>query len=72
MEHVLGERGGPKLGPDGANLFVLHLPPEWTEQDLVTNFSPFGNVIQARITRDRATGQSKCFGAFPSCCCVSS
>lgn len=44
----------------------MNLPPEWSEDDLMTNFGPFGHIISATVSRDKATGLSKCFGAFPT------
>ena len=52
----------PSQGPPGCNLFLFHLPIEWREQDLIKYFSPFGNVISARIMCEKETGRSKGFG----------
>lgn len=50
------------VGPPGANLFVYYLPELLSDADLATAFSPFGEVLSAKVYFDRDTGESKGFG----------
>ncbi len=52
----------PQEGPQGANLFIYHLPYNLTDADLATVFDPFGSILSAKVYVDKYTGESKGFG----------
>jgi len=49
-------------GPPGANLFIYHLPTHYTDSDLHTLFSPFGQILSVKVFIDKLTMVSKGFG----------
>lgn len=59
---VPGGVGAQTHGPPGANVFIFHIPNDWSEHDLVSNFSPFGQIVSARIATDKGSGRRLGFG----------
>jgi len=51
-----------RKGPEGANLFICHLPDELTDSYLTRLFQPFGKVLSAKVYKDSNTGLSRGFG----------
>jgi len=59
MQSALGSK---QEGPRDSNLFILHFPKDWRNEELFSNFAPFGRIISANIFLDKDTGESRCFG----------
>mmetsp|Transcript_14243 Transcript_14243/g.41793 ORF Transcript_14243/g.41793 Transcript_14243/m.41793 type:complete len:660 (-) Transcript_14243:212-2191(-) len=49
-------------GPDGANLFIFHIPNHFTNLDMYNLFCHYGNLLSVRIMVDKDTGRSRGFG----------
>lgn len=49
-------------GPDGANLFIFHIPNHFTNLDMFQLFCPYGNLLSVRIMVEKDTGRSRGFG----------
>merc|ERR1711920_301510 len=47
--------------PGEAACYIFHMPPEWSEADLMQLFAPFGQVTSAHVQRD-ANGFSRSCG----------
>jgi len=47
---------------DEGNLIVNYLPNDWTELELLSVFSPLGEILGARVIREKNTRKSKGFG----------
>eukprot|EP01056_Protomagalhaensia_sp_Gyna25_P000517 Protomagalhaensia_sp_Gyna_25__516@NODE_1242_length_2031_cov_24_608434_g542_i1_p1_GENE_NODE_1242_length_2031_cov_24_608434_g542_i1NODE_1242_length_2031_cov_24_608434_g542_i1_p1_ORF_typecomplete_len595_score103_43RRM_1/PF00076_22/2_3e14RRM_1/PF00076_22/7_9e18RRM_1/PF00076_22/1_1e19RRM_5/PF13893_6/2_5e06RRM_5/PF13893_6/1_4e06RRM_5/PF13893_6/7_6e06RRM_7/PF16367_5/0_017RRM_7/PF16367_5/9_7e05RRM_7/PF16367_5/0_00042Nup35_RRM_2/PF14605_6/1_2e02Nup35_RRM_2/PF14605_6/0_0049Nup35_RRM_2/PF14605_6/0_00097WW/ len=50
---------GDVAGPPGANIFVFHVPNDWTQHDLTQHFGHCGTILSARIATDKTTGRNK-------------
>lgn len=53
------ESASQQQGPPGANVFVFHIPGEWTRDDLALHFGRFGKIISIRVAQDIKTGRNK-------------
>lgn len=49
-------------GPDGANLFIFHIPNHFTNVDMYQLFCPYGNLLSVRIMVEKDSGRSRGFG----------
>ncbi|KAF3433170.1 hypothetical protein FNV43_RR24272 [Rhamnella rubrinervis] len=47
---------------DDTNLYIGYLPPTLDDDGLIGLFSPFGDIVMAKVIRDRITGLSKGYG----------
>ncbi|GFE55313.1 clustered-asparagine-rich protein [Babesia ovis] len=47
--------------PNGTNLFIFHIPACWSDADLAMHFTPFGNLVSAKVQKD-ASGVNAGFG----------
>ncbi|PWZ45151.1 Branchpoint-bridging protein [Zea mays] len=53
---------GIKKDYDETNLYIGYLPPTMDDDGLVSLFSQFGDIVMAKVIKDRNTGQSKGYG----------
>lgn len=49
-------------GPEGANLFIFHIPNHFTNLDMWHLFCHYGNLLSVRIMVEKDTGRSRGFG----------
>lgn len=49
-------------GPDGANLFIFHIPNHFTNYDMYELFKVYGYLLSVRIMVEKDTGRSRGFG----------
>lgn len=49
-------------GPEGANLFIFHIPNHFTNLNMWELFCRFGNLLSVRIMVEKDTGRSRGFG----------
>lgn len=47
---------------DDTNLYIGYLPPTLDDDALIRLFSPFGDIVMAKVIKDRVTGLSKGYG----------
>ncbi|KAJ6836763.1 branchpoint-bridging protein-like [Iris pallida] len=52
----------PEKETDYTNLYVGHLPHSVDDKKLVELFSPFGQICESQVIRDKNTGLSRCYG----------
>ncbi|KAG8390240.1 hypothetical protein BUALT_Bualt01G0063200 [Buddleja alternifolia] len=47
---------------DETNLYIGYLPPTLEDDGLISMFSPFGEIVMAKVIKDRVSGLSKGYG----------
>ncbi|KAK9670498.1 hypothetical protein RND81_13G205400 [Saponaria officinalis] len=65
-----GSSGRPGLGLtppkkeeyDETNLYIGYLPPTLEDDGLISSFSPFGEIVMAKVIKERGTNMSKGYG----------
>ncbi|XXG88157.1 hypothetical protein AAC387_Pa12g0403 [Persea americana] len=56
----VGSSNGKEI--DETNLYIGYLPPTLDDDGLIRLFSPFGEIVMAKVIKDRVTGLSKGYG----------
>ncbi|CAN6234781.1 unnamed protein product [Urochloa humidicola] len=57
-----GGANGIKKDYDETNLYIGYLPPTMDDAGLISLFSQFGDIVMAKVIKDRNTGHSKGYG----------
>ncbi|EHA8590576.1 Splicing factor-like protein 1 [Cocos nucifera] len=57
-----GAANGIKNEYDETNLYIGYLPPTLDDDGLIRLFSSFGDIVMAKVIKDRTTGLSKGYG----------
>ncbi|KAA8533886.1 hypothetical protein F0562_031403 [Nyssa sinensis] len=52
----------PTKDYDDTNLYIGYLPPTLDDDGLIQLFSPFGDIVMAKVIKDRVSGLSKGYG----------
>ncbi|CAO2827841.1 unnamed protein product [Amaranthus hypochondriacus] len=58
----LGSNLGKPKEYDDTNLYVGYLPPTFEDDGLIRLFAPFGEIVMAKVIKDRVTQMSKGYG----------
>lgn len=51
-----------QVSPFSRNVYIASLPESYTDEELLSLFSPFGRVISCSVKRDKLTGRGKGYG----------
>ncbi|KAF9685658.1 hypothetical protein SADUNF_Sadunf03G0077300 [Salix dunnii] len=63
----LGANGLKPKEYDDTNLYIGYLPPNLDDDGLIGLFSSFGEIVMAKVIKDRITGLSKGYGFVKYC-----
>ncbi|PKA61365.1 KH domain-containing protein [Apostasia shenzhenica] len=62
------QTNGVKKEYDETNLYIGYLPPALDDDGLIRLFSSFGDIVMAKVIKDRTTGLSKGYGFVKYSC----